>query len=260
MGRGRLSLWAAVPALLLIFLSGGAARAEAGAPEGAVSEAGDEYLAEELFDFEGEEELIADPLEPLNRGFFWFNDRLYFYLLKPAARVWRGLVPEKGRVALSRTVSNAYAPLRMVNCLLQGRVDDAGNELGRFMINTTVGVGGLFDPAKKMTGVAVKQEDFGQTLGRWGIGSGFYIVWPLLGPSSLRDTVGVTGDFYLNPLYPLIPSDDRVKVHLSIKAGNFINATSLDRDTYEGIKEQQLDPYSFIRNAYAQKEQGDVEK
>jgi phospholipid-binding lipoprotein MlaA len=245
-------------AILLLPLPFSALAADEG-PEAAAAEGDlDEELFEDLFgDEEDEEILIADPLEPYNRAVFWFNDKFYFYLLKPVARAWRK-VPQRPRVSLGNFFSNLFAPVRAANCLLQGKIDDFGNEVGRFMVNTTVGILGFSDRAKKMSGIGAKKEDFGQTLGVWGFGQGFYFVLPLLGPSSLRDTAGFAGDFLLDPIYWTAP--ERQILYLAIKSGNFVNATSLDKDTYESIKEQALDPYLFIRNAYAQKRAADLEK
>jgi phospholipid-binding lipoprotein MlaA len=232
--------------------------AEEGTPPAAAEEDLDDELFEDLFGDEEEEEiLIADPLESYNRAVFWVNDKFYRYLLKPVARVWRK-VPVPPRISLGNFFSNLFSPVRAANCLLQGKVDDFGNELGRFMVNTTVGILGFSDPAKRMSGIGPKKEDFGQTLGVWGFGQGFYFVLPLLGPSSLRDTAGFVGDIFLDPIYWSAP--ERQLLYLAIKSGNFVNATSLDKDTYESIKEQALDPYLFIRNAYAQKRAADVEK
>jgi phospholipid-binding lipoprotein MlaA len=246
--------------LLALFLLFPAAASIAAAEEERSAAAAEEDLDEELFnDLFGEEEgpLIADPLEPYNRAVFWVNDKFYLILLKPVARAWRK-VPQRPRVSLGNFFSNLFGPVRAANCLLQGKVDDFGNELGRFMVNTTVGVLGFSDQAKKMSGIGTKEEDFGQTLGVWGFGQGFYFILPLLGPSSLRDTTGFVGDFFLDPIYWSAP--ERQLLYLALKSGNFVNATSLDKDTYESIKEQALDPYLFIRDAYAQKRAADVEK
>ena len=219
----------------------------------------EEELMEDLFGDEEEEEeqvLIGDPLEGYNRAVFWFNDKFYFYLLKPVARGWRKVAPKPVRSSLGNFISNLFAPVRAANCLLQGKVDDFGNEIGRFMVNTTVGIAGFSDQAKKMTGIGEKKEDFGQTLGVWGFGQGFYFILPLLGPSSPRDTMGLVGDFLLDPIYWSAP--ERQILYLAIKSSNYVNATSLDADSYEAIKRQAIDPYVFLRNAYAQKREADV--
>jgi phospholipid-binding lipoprotein MlaA len=264
------SLAGAVLFLFLTALPGSAVGAppfpEAAAGADAAEKAGDgdedldEDLLEELFgdEEEAEEILIGDPLEGYNRAVFWINDKFYFYLAKPVARGWRAVAPRPVRTSLGNFFSNLFAPVRAANCLLQGKVDDFGNEVGRFMVNTTVGILGFSDQAKKMTGIGPKKEDFGQTLGVWGFGQGFYFVLPLLGPSSLRDTTGLVGDFFLDPIYWSAP--ERQILYLAVKGGNYVNTTSLDKDTYEGIKRQALDPYVFIRNAYAQKRDADVAK
>jgi phospholipid-binding lipoprotein MlaA len=218
----------------------------------------DDELLEELFGDDEEEILISDPLEGYNRAVFWLNDKIYFYLAKPVAKGWRKVAPQPVRLSLGNFFSNLFAPVRAANCLLQGKIDDFGNEIGRFMVNTTVGILGFSDQAKKMSGIGQKDEDFGQTLGVWGFGYGFYFVLPILGPSSLRDTTGFVGDIFLDPIYWTAP--ERQILYIVIKGGNYVNATSLDKDTYENIKRQAIDPYLFIKNAYAQKRSADVAK
>jgi phospholipid-binding lipoprotein MlaA len=199
---------------------------------------------------------INDPIEPFNRSMFWVNDKLYFYLLKPIARGYR-VVPEPARQSLANFFSNLATPVRFVNSLLQLKFSDSGTELGRLVVNSTVGIGGLFDPAKKYLGWRKKDEDLGQTFGNYGVGNGFYIVWPLLGPSSVRDTVGMAGDFFLDPLhYVEMKPLERVGLNVLDKETKL----SLDKDTYEGIKRQALDPYLYVRATYAQHRKGKVKK
>ena len=199
---------------------------------------------------------INDPIEPFNRGMFWVNDKLYFYLLKPIARGYR-VVPEPARQSVSNFFSNLGTPVRFVNSVLQLKFADAGTELGRLVVNSTVGIAGLFDPAKKYLGWRKKDEDLGQTFGNYGVGNGFYIVWPLLGPSSARDTVGLAGDFFLDPLhYVEIKPWERV----GLKGLEHETRLSLDKDTYEAIKRQALDPYLYVRTTYAQHRKGKIKK
>lgn len=199
---------------------------------------------------------VADPIEPFNRGMFWFNDKLYFYLFKPIARGYR-VVPEPARQSVSNFFSNIGTPVRFANSLLQLKFEDAGTELGRLIINSTLGIGGLFDPAKAWFHLEKKEEDFGQTLGNYGVGSGFYIVWPILGPSNARDTVGIAGDFFMDPLHyvEMRPWERVGLVGLDKETG-----LSLDKDTYESVKQESLDPYLFVRNAYEQYRDGKIEK
>lgn len=205
---------------------------------------------------------VADPLEPINRGFFWFNDKLYFYVMKPVVKVYR-VVPEPARQSVSNFFSNLFTPVRFGSSLLQLKVKDSGNEVVRLVINTTLGIGGLFDPADKWFKIKKKEEDFGQVLGHYGAGPGFYIVWPFFGPSSVRDTVGMVGDGYMSPLYNHFIDTGHeftFEERALIKGFEFINELSLDRDTYELIKRDSLDPYTTIRNGYIQRREGQIEK
>jgi phospholipid-binding lipoprotein MlaA len=141
-------------------------------------------------------------------------------------------------------------PKRFVNCLLQGKLQGAGTELARFSINTTFGLGGLFNPAGKC--LEDFNEDSGQTLGNYGIGTGMYIVWPLLGPSSLRGTAGTVLDTALNPLtYVKMKFWEK----LSIRGYYSVNDTSLRLGEYEDLKQSAIDPYIALRNAYFQHRQ-----
>jgi phospholipid-binding lipoprotein MlaA len=200
-------------------------------------------------DWEQEVAPVFDPLEPFNRAMFWVNDKLYFFVLKPVARTYR-VVPEPARSSVNNFFTNVATPVRLANCLLQFRVGDAGREIGRFVVNTTWGIGGLFDPAHKRLGWSRKNEDLGQTLGYFGVPAGPYLVLPVFGPSNPRDALGRFGDGFLDP-WPYV-LDETWEV-ISVKMYDSINWLSLDRDTYEGIKRDQLDPYLFIRDAYVQR-------
>jgi phospholipid-binding lipoprotein MlaA len=176
-------------------------------------------------------------------------------VLKPVARVFR-VVPEPARISVANFFTNITTPIRFVNSLLQLKFGDAGNELARFVINTTVGIGGLFDPARKWADIRLKEEDFGQTLGWYGIGTGTYMVFPILGPTNTRDGIGDVVDLLFDPIAYV----DNIYLYLSLKSLAGVNATSLDKDTYESIKKRSLDPYIFIRNAYTQRRRGLVER
>lgn len=192
---------------------------------------------------------IADPLEPFNRAMYHFNDKLYFWLLKPVAQGYGKVVPEAARVGVSNFFANLAFPLRFINCLLQANFGGAAAELGRFMINTIWGVGGLMDPASsKDINLSKQDEDFGQTLGAYGIGQGFYINWPIFGPSSPRDTVGLVGDAFLTPATYFSPwyAGGGTRVY------DRVNDTSLKIGDYESLKGAAIDPYVAIRDAYVQ--------
>lgn len=204
----------------------------------------DDPFAEEEID-------IYDPIEPFNRGMFWFNDKLYVYLLKPIAKGYR-IIPEPARVSVGNFFSNLGTPVRFVNSLLQFKFGDASTELGRFGVNTTVGLLGLFDPAESWFELDKKDEDFGQTLGVYGAGPGFYLVLPIFGPSSARDGIGRVGDHFVDPISSPWYFKLRTWEQVALKSFDKVNAVSLDKDTYEGIKKEQLDPYLFVRDAYLQ--------
>jgi phospholipid-binding lipoprotein MlaA len=202
---------------------------------------------------------VYDPLEKINRGIFWFNDKMYFYVMKPLARGFR-YVPEPWRVSLKNFFNNLRAPVSIINAALQGKFSDAGNELTRFATNTTLGIGGLFDPSKEHFGIRPKDEDTGQTLGHYGVGPGPYLVLPFLGPSNLRDGIGLFADTRMDLAYYIWGKDKNNYDYLGIVAIKVINNLSLDKDTYEGIKKDALDPYLFVRDAYAQYRQNQIEK
>lgn len=208
---------------------------------------------------EDEQELqVWDPLEPFNRGIFWFNDKLYFYLLKPVARGYRAVAPELVRESVGHFFHNLSAPVRFLNGLLQGKGRAAGGELGAFMLNSTFGIAGLFEVVPK--DLVSDEEDFGQTLGHYGVPDGFYLVLPVFGPSNARDAVGRIADSLTHP----VPSPYYLQMKPLEVAGlqgyDTVNELSLDRDTYEGIKKDALDPYLFVRNAYSQRRAAKIEK
>jgi phospholipid-binding lipoprotein MlaA len=200
---------------------------------------------------------LPDPLEPVNRAFFYFNDKLYFWVLRPMASGYSAVVPEGMRVSVRNFFSNLTTPIRLVNCLLQANFSCVGTEALRFLLNTTVGVAGFFDPAKKDFDIEKKDKDFGQTLGVYGIGPGIYFVWPILGPSSIRDSVGLIGDLFLDPQNYLITD---LPLNLAIKSYTQVNETSLTLGEYEDLKKSALDPYTALKDAYFQYRQGKIKE
>lgn len=199
---------------------------------------------------------IADPIEPLNRAMFQFNDKLYFWALKPAARGYNAVVPEPVRVSVRNFFSNVKMPIRFVNSLLQGKFKGAGTELARFGINTVMGLAGFFDVAKSEFDLNPYDEDLGQTLGFYGMGELMYIVWPILGPSTVRDTVGYAGDTFLNPVSYITP----FAAGLGVRTYEQINKTSLDLGTYEDLIEASIEPYIGVRDAFIQYRKKQIRK
>jgi phospholipid-binding lipoprotein MlaA len=185
---------------------------------------------------------------------FNFNDKFYFWVLKPVSKVYGKIVPEKGRIAINRFFKNLGFPVRFVNNALQGKFKRAGIETLRFVVNSTIGVIGLADPADSQFNLQAHEEDFGQTLGHYGVGDGFPIVLPFLGPTNLRDLIGMVPDLFLNPVSYVGPRGKPVttETRVLIKTGETVNKTSLNIGVYESLKEDALDPYTFMRDAYKQ--------
>ena len=205
---------------------------------------------------EKEQTTIADPLEPFNRAMFHFNDKLYFWVLKPVAQGYTKVVPEPARVGVKNFFSNLGFPVRFVSSLLRADFKGAAAQLGRFLVNTIWGVGGFLDPSSSEQLNIPKQEaDLGQTLGIYGVGQGFYIVWPFLGPYSARDSIGIIGDYFLYPVSYITPWYD----WLSVRAYQEVNDTSLSIGDYESLKEAAIDPYVAVRDAYHQYRRKKVE-
>lgn len=190
---------------------------------------------------------INDPLEPLNRIFFEFNDKLYFWVLKPTKNVYSALLPSDIRQAVGNFFANLASPISFVNNILQGEMEDAGVVLARFLLNSTLGVAGLGDPAFRDFDLEPRDADFGETLGKWGIGEGIYLVWPGLGPSNVRDTVGFFGDVYLHPALYLREDLWQDLAYLTVE---YVNILSLSPDVYDELKRISLDPYVGARQAF----------
>ena len=189
----------------------------------------------------------ADPLQPVNRGTYRFNVAVDKATLKPAATAYRDYVPKVVQTGVGNFFTNLSVPATAVNDLLQGKPLAASQDLLRFVINTTLGWGGVFDIASP-SGVPVHTEDFGQTLGKWGVPPGPYLMVPLLGPSTLRDLPSAVADRLLEPLYWFNPGNARwVSLGLSV-VNTRAGLLPLD-DTIS----KAYDPYAFVRNAYLQR-------
>ncbi len=203
---------------------------------------------------------VADPLEPWNRFWFGFNDILYLYVLNPVYGAYDYVTPDAVQGGLSNFLDNLLFPVRFVNSILQGKFLGAGVEFGHFFVNSTVGMAGFIDVAKDKKGVVPIDptgEDFGQTLGVWGMGEVFYLVWPVLGPSSLRDTLGTAGDYALSPGFYFNSPFAVKQVDLAMSwtmssANGFLRFNDLGPvlDLYEDTKQLAVDPYVATREAY----------
>jgi len=227
----------------------------------------DSIVFDDLDDFEEGEEVpeeesasIADPLQPWNRMWHHFNDKAYFWMFKPMAQGYRIVVPEGFRISFSNFYTNATAPVRIFNSLFQLKIEYFFKEFARFLINTTVGFVGFRDCAKDCFGIKTHDEDFGQTLGHYGVGHGIYLVWPMLGPSSVRDTIGKGADSVLSFTGILSPVDLEVPVWVGLKTHEIVNDISLRIGDYERLKEAAIDPYIAIRDGYAQRRKKAVQE
>jgi phospholipid-binding lipoprotein MlaA len=189
-----------------------------------------------------------DPFEPLNRGIYKFNDGVDSVLFKPIAEVYQGVLPQFARTGVGNFFSNIQDVIIALNNLLQGKVMDAGMDLCRIIVNSTIGVLGLIDVGTEF-GLEKHQEDFGQTLGRWGIGNGPYIVIPFLGPSTVRDGFGLIGDWVASPLTYLEPDRHRNNAYGVF----FVNRRAELLEASKILEVAALDPYEFVRDAYLQR-------
>ncbi|TAE82070.1 MAG: VacJ family lipoprotein [Alphaproteobacteria bacterium] len=196
---------------------------------------------------------IADPLEPMNRGVFTFNEYADMLVMKPVTQAYDYVVPDEGKQGVSNVIRNLQMPVYFANSVLQGDAENAFASVWSFMLNSTFGVAGFFDFAGA-TGLHVRNEDFGQTLGVWGVGRGPYIVLPFFGPSSLRDSTGITGDFFFDP-YNMIKSNEFIVARIGLIGldTRYRNATIID-----DIMEQSFDPYATFRSAYDQQRQAAI--
>jgi len=201
---------------------------------------------------------ISDPLEPINRGMFWRNDKLYTFIFKPISKTYEFVFPKPVRKGIDNAFENVKYPVRFVNCALQGKFKRAGQETGKFLVNTVGGVGGIFQPAEKIPALAhVPAEDTAQTFATWGIGHGPYIVLPLLGPSSLRDTVGLACDYAGNPVnWPMLywhgGGDWEHDWTIIPPSSNTLRSMPDQFSKYDAATKDAIDPYLSARSAYVQ--------
>lgn len=188
-----------------------------------------------------------DPFEPLNRGIYQFNDTVDEAIMKPVAKGYKAVLPSPARTGVGNFFSNIDDALIAVNNLLQFKLDRAASDVARLIANTTFGIGGLFDVATSF-GLEKHNEDFGQTFGYWGVGDGPFLMLPLLGPSNLRDTVGLVAYYKLDPVLNL----DHIPTRNTLGAIRAIDHRTRLLDAEKVLDEAALDPYTFLRDAYIQ--------
>ena len=209
-----------------------------------------------------------DPWEPLNTKVFEFNRQVDRWILKPVARAYNFIMPDPLQIGVSNFFYNLRATPRLVNNVLQGKVKGAGIEVGRFLLNTTIGLAGFIDVAERLD-LNTPEEDLGQTFAFYGVPPGPYVVVPLMQPFTVRDLAGYVGDIFLNPIHWLVlpiievdaipsvvPHSNRLTTSLILitaKVTEVVNDRSLNLEKYQGVEEATLDLYSAVRNAYLQK-------
>ncbi len=201
----------------------------------------------------GEETVVEDydPWAPFNTAIFSFNRKVDRYVLKPVAKAWDKIVPDPVERSLKRAFDNLSMPRRLVNNLFQLKLKGAGQELARFGLNSTLGLAGLFDVAK-VFGVEASEADTGQTLGRYGVRPGPYLVLPFLPPLTARDGIGFVVDTALNPFnYVIFP----FAALAGTAVGKRVDERALNLDLYENVEESTVDLYSAVRNGYLQQRQ-----
>ena len=199
---------------------------------------------------------IWDPLEPVNRGIFWFNDQAYVYVMKPVADGYDYITPKPVQNCISNFFKNLNLPIDFVSNILQAELTQAGKTFGRFVVNTTVGVVGFFDIAQSI-GLERSTQDTGLAFARWGIPHGFYLVIPFMGPSSLRDGIGTVADGFIHPIeYPIylnsFSNTDEWWYLGAAHSARTIDLINRRKDAIETAKEGSLDYYLFLQAAYYQ--------
>ena len=188
-----------------------------------------------------------DPFERFNRSVYVVNDSLDRAIAKPVAKGYVKVMPQPVRTGIGNFFTNLAYPSTVVNSLLQGKFRQFANDTGRLLVNTTVGIGGLFDPATQM-GMALNNEDLGQTLGRWGVPPGPYLMRPIFGPSTVRDFTGDIADTYFDPKTYV----QSTALRLGLVVQELVHDRA-DLLAAESVQESAYDPYSFIRGAYLQR-------
>lgn len=195
---------------------------------------------------------IADPIEPVNRAIFAFNTVFDRFLFEPVAKIYDAVFPGFVKDSVQSFMRNLRTPWIVVNNLLQGDLNDAGTATARFVINSTVGIAGLIDVASKQ-GFAYEDEDFGQTLGVWGIGQGMYIMLPIFGPSSLRDGPAKVADIMTDPVFIWTNNTHNDWVYYTRGAVEAIDNRARAIKAIDDLRRNSLDYYAAVRSAYAQR-------
>jgi len=226
----------------------------------------DDFTQEFDSEFNNQNKEIFDPLSGYNRIMTTFNDKVYLNILNPVSKGYAQIVPQTARIGIDNFFDNIMFPVRFSNNVLQLKFKNSAEETGRFVINTIWGLAGFMDPATTELNMKAHKEDFGQTLGFYGVGDGFHVVLPLLGPSNLRDIAGLGADSYVSALSTTGKSDIPYKIpnnyveQIAIRGFDVINTNSLKEGQYESLKKDALDLYPFLRDIYTQARKKQIEE
>ncbi len=222
------------------------------------AEADEEVDEDDEYDDEYDDEVVQinDPLYRLNREFFYFNDAMYTAILRPLGIGYRTVMPSEIRLSIKNFFHNLRFPIRFVNCLLQAKGTKAMEEFATFFLNSTVGFAGIQTPASYYDSLPPSPEDLGQTLAVWGLGHGFFIMYPVFGPSSLRDSATFIDTLLLDPV-SWMASNRQGNLDfwalVAVRAGILFNELSFQIDDIDALKEAVFDPYIGIRDAYVER-------
>lgn len=208
-----------------------------------------------------EEAAHPDPLAPFNEKMFWFNRELDEYVVRPVASAVNDVTPEPPRRAVDRFFTNVGVIPRFANSLFQLKFVGAGREASRFLINSTVGLVGFFDPADKWLGLKPSNEDFGLTLGHYGVDTGPYLMLPLLGPSTVRDAVGRVADGFMNPISYFLPFFPEVfAINSGVAATHQIDYESLNLGLFADVDRYSVDLYGAVQDGYLQRRKAQLDQ
>jgi phospholipid-binding lipoprotein MlaA len=205
-------------------------------------------------------ESYADPFESFNQKMFWFNLRLDEYVLRPVATAYDRVLPDAAQRGIGRFFHNLGIVERLANNLFQTKFRGAGQELGRFAINTTLGGVGFVDAADRWFDLKESNEDFGQTLGTYGVGQGPYLVLPFFGPSTVRDAFGLAVDSAINPMNYLLPRTQVIAIRSGLTVASAVNYRSLNLELFEDVDRFAVDLYGAAQDAYLQRRGREVEE
>lgn len=202
---------------------------------------------------EAEAQIINDPWEPFNQAMFTFNLKLDDYVLRPVATAYNSVMPDAAQRGVQRFFKNLGIAERLANNLFQGKFDGAGREVGRFLVNTTVGCVGFLDVADSAFGWRESPEDFGQTLAVYGVANGPYLVLPFYGPSTLRDSAGLVVDGALNPMNYLLSTVQVVAIKGGTAVASAVNSRSMNLELFQDVDRYSVDLYGAVQDAYMQR-------